>query len=85
MFSSERLLWNPVTPKHYDYMRIGNCNRDSCPAGQETYSVLLKDPFQDRIQFWRELKEKYSMVEKEVEEVGSSTSGSEGASGRDEL
>lgn len=66
-------------------MRIGNCNRESCPAGEETYSLLLKDPFQDRIQFWRELKEAYSMVEQEVEEVTSSISGSEGASGRDEL
>lgn len=66
-------------------MRIGNCNRESCPAGEETYSLLLKDPFQGRIQFWRELKEAYSMVEQEVEEVSSSISGSEGASGRDEL
>lgn len=55
--TNEELLWNPATSKFFDYMRIGNCNRNSCPQDAKTRFELLLNPFPERLPFWRELSQ----------------------------
>lgn len=40
-------------------MRIGNCNRDSCPKGKETKNRMDTDLFMERIEFWREIRKNH--------------------------
>lgn len=67
-------MWNPATAEYLDYMRIGNCNMDVCPAGRETKSELLLDVFPERINFWLELNKKLDVKSVRTTKVKRETS-----------
>lgn len=49
--------WKPATKDHFEYLRIGNCNREKCPKGEEGEMAIESEHFTERLNFWDELKE----------------------------
>lgn len=49
--------WKPATKENFEYLRIGNCNREKCPKGGEEEMAIERELFTERLNFWMVLKE----------------------------
>lgn len=53
--TSTSINWTAATKNSFDYLRMGNCNREVCPKGRELEFAMEKNPFTERLKLWREL------------------------------
>lgn len=53
--TSASIKWRAATKDSFDYLRMGNCNREVCPKGREAEFAMHKNPFTERLKLWREL------------------------------
>lgn len=49
------LSWNRMTEDNFNYLRIGNCNREKCPSNEEGEMQMEEHLFSERMIFWKDL------------------------------